>query len=344
MRLLIEILHPAHVHFFRNFVAEMESRGHEVMLTVRDKDVTLDLLEEYGLEYRVLSAQAVGSVGLARELASRVNSLSTIVKQYRPDVLTGIMGPTIVLAGRRRVPTVVFYDTEFATRTNRWVYRLADVVITPDSYQDPVPGHHVTYPGYHELAYLHPSRFAPDPDRVRAAGQAPEEPFALVRFVSWDASHDVGEIALTATQKRALVERLEVHGQVVISSEQPLPADLERYSWRGPRRDIHHVIAQAQLVVGESATMASEAAVLGTPAVYIAKTGRGYTDDQEKRYGLVRHIQPTDFPAALDAVDRYLAAPEAEIAGDHERLLAERIDVTAWMTDWFEGEEFRIPR
>ena len=38
MRVLIDILHPAHVHFFRNFHAEMEGRGHQVCITARDKD------------------------------------------------------------------------------------------------------------------------------------------------------------------------------------------------------------------------------------------------------------------------------------------------------------------
>ncbi len=337
MRILIELLHPAHVHFFRNFVHDMESNGHVVLLTARDKDVTVDLLREYGLPHTVLSSQAVGTIGLARELIGRVRSLNKIIRQFQPDVLTGIMGPTITLAGKlRRVPAVVFYDTEFATRTNRWVYRLAHTVITPDSYQKPVPGRHVTYPGYHELAYLHPNRFRPDPQRARAAGVDPEKLFSMVRFVSWDASHDVGEIALTAEQKRALVDHLTASGRVLISSEKPLPPDLEQFAWRGARSDIHHVIAFAQLVVGESATMASEAAVLGTPAVYIAKTGRGYTDDQEARYGLVRNMQPTDFDSALEAVDSYLNADPPTAAAGHERLLAERIDVTRWMVDWFE--------
>ena len=248
------------------------------------------------------------------------------------------MGPTIAVAGRlRRVPAVVFYDTEFASRTNRWVYRLAETVITPDSYQGAVPGNHVTYSGYHELAYLHPQRFIPTEQRVKDAGIDPAEPYSVVRFVSWDASHDVGEIALTSDQKRELVARLAQCGRVLISSEKPLPPDLEPYAWRGARSHIHHVLAFADLIVGESATMSSEAAVLGTPAVYIAKTGRGYTDDQEARYGLVRHVQPTEFSASLHAVDAFLATDRNEITRAHERLLDERIDVTSWMVDWFES-------
>ena len=317
----------------------MTERGHEVMLTARDKDVTVELLREYDLPHRLLSAQARGTVGLAGELASRVRKLIPILRSFQPDVLTGIMGPTIAIAGAlRRTPAVVFYDTEFAKRTNSWVYRMARTVITPDSYQDEVPGHHVTYPGYHELAYLHPARFEPQRDRLVDAGLLPDDVFTVVRFVSWEASHDVGEVALTAEQKRALVDRLKKAGRVVISSEKPLPSDLQQYAWSGPRSDIHHVLAHARLIVGESATMASEAAVLGTPAVYIAKTGRGYTDDEEKRYGLVRHIQPSDFGEALAAITDYLEESPDIAAAAHAKLLQERIDVTEWMIAWFEAQ------
>jgi len=40
-------------------------------------------------------------------------------------------------------------------------------------------------------------------------------------------------------------------------------------------------MAYCRAFIGESATMASEAAVLGVPAVYAAETGRSYTDEQE---------------------------------------------------------------
>ena len=46
-------------------------------------------------------------------------------------------------------------------------------------------------------------------------------------------------------------------------------------------------IASASLLYGESATMASEAAVLGVPAIYLDNTGRCYTREEEEKYGLV---------------------------------------------------------
>ncbi len=340
MRLLIDILHPAHVHFFRNFYAEMIERGHELLITARAKEISLELLENYGLPFKLISRQKTGTLGLASEMIKRTYRLSQIVGEFQPDAMTGIMGPSIAVAGAlHRVPAVVFYDTEFAAQTNWFTYPLAHSVCTPDCYQRKVPGTHVTYAGYHELAYLHPNRFTPDPEKLSAFGVSAAEPYYLVRFVYWKAIHDRTEIGLSLERKLEIVESLERHGRVLISSEGPLPDPLRSRGVRGPVTEIHHLLAYAQAIVGESATMSSEAAVLGVPAVFIATTGRGYTDEQEKRYGLVRYFQEEEFEAGLRTL-KELAANEPREFGARARrqLLKDKIDVTQWMVDYFEGQ------
>jgi predicted glycosyltransferase len=345
VRILIDILHPAHVHFFRNFRGVMIDRGHEVLITARDKDRSLELLDQYALPFEQLSTQRAGATGMVTEMSQRTWRLLGVMKRFRPDVMTGIMGPSIAVAGAvRRVPSVVFYDTEFARQTNWFTYPLAHSVCTPDCYQGKVRGRHRTYAGYHELAYLHPDRFQPDPDRLAAFGVAPDEPFVLVRFVSWQAVHDRKEKGLTAGQKRDLVETLQQHGRVLLSSESALPPDLSALRLTGPVEDVHHLMAHAQLVVGESATMSSEAAVLGVPAVFVATTGRGYTDDEERRYGLVRHFTEGRFDEAVATAEKLLADdPKGFGARAREQLLSEKIDVTAWMVEYFESEFGRKP-
>jgi uncharacterized protein len=339
MRILIDVLHPAHVHFFRNFHNEMVSRGHELYITARDKDRSLDLLDRFGLPYQHISSQRGGARGMAMEMAQRTGRLLQVMRAFRPDVMTGIMGPSIAVAGKaRRVPAVVFYDTEFAKQTNWFVYPLAHSVCTPDCYQGRVRGRHVRYAGYHELAYLHPNRFRPNPQRLAAFGLEEDEPYAVVRFVSWQAVHDRREQGLTSFEKRHLVEVLERRGRVLVSSEAPLPPDLAPLEVRGPVEDIHHVLAYAQLVVGESATMSSEAAVLGVPAVFLATTGRGYTDDEERRYGLVRHFTDDQFDSAVSTIEKLVGgSPRRFGQTARAQLLAEKIDVTQWMIDYFES-------
>jgi predicted glycosyltransferase len=339
MRILIDVLHPAHVHFFRNFHDEMVERGHELCITARAKDRSLDLLDQFGLAYEHLSDQRSGRVGMTVEMLARTGRLIRVMRRFRPDVMTGVMGPSIALAGAiRRVPAVVFYDTEFANQTNRFVYPLAHSVCTPDCYQGDVPGTHLRYAGYHELAYLHPNRFQPEVGKLESFGVSPDEPYSIVRFVSWQAVHDRRERGLTAQQKRHLVELLQRYGRVLVSSEAALPPDLASLEIRGPVHDIHHLMAHAQIVVGESATMSSEAAVLGVPAVFIATSGRGYTDDEEKRYGLVRHFTEKEYGAAVGAIEALLASCPRDFGrAARQRLLDEKIDVTQWMIDYFES-------
>ncbi|MEA3502044.1 MAG: DUF354 domain-containing protein [Actinomycetota bacterium] len=343
MRILVDLLHPAHVHVFRNLISQMQVNGDEVLVTARDKDVTLALLDEYDIEHLTISNQASGTVGLVGEWALRSTRLARVARSFKPDVLTGIMGVSIAPVGKLlRIPSVVFYDTEFATTTNRVVYPLATAVVTPDCYSAPVNGNHIQHQSYHELAYLHPDRFQPDPDVVAGAGIDPDSRYFIVRFVSWEASHDRGELALTSDQKRALIHQLANRGRVLISSEMPLPGDLERFAYRGPTSAIHHVMAFASLVVGESATMASEAAVLGTPAVYVATTSRGYIDDLQERYGLVRHFDPTAFEDALDTASSFTGDDAQRSAAQaRERLLHDKVDLTDWMVDFF--ERYRRP-
>jgi uncharacterized protein len=340
MRLLIDILHPAHVHFFRNFHREMVGRGHELYITARDKDRSVELLQEYQLPHEMISVQRSGA-GLAVEMAQRTRRLLKVMRAFRPDAMTGIMGPSIAVAGKlRRVPAVVFYDTEFAVQTNWFVYPLAHSVCTPDCYQGEVRGRHVTYPGYHELAYLHPSRFRPDPSRLSLFGVDPDEPTALLRFVSWQAVHDRRERGLSLRQKQNVIDVLQGQGlRVLVSSEAPLPPSLAGMEIKGPVGQIHHLLAHARLCVGESATMSSEAAVLGVPAVFIATTGRGYTDDQQRRYGLVRHFTADRYELAVAEIEKLCSGPPRAFGqAARQRLLEEKIDVTGWMVDYFESQ------
>jgi len=347
MRVLFDILHPAHVHVFRNLARELERRGHEFRIALREKDVARELLDHYGFPYRILS-QKKTRAGLALEFVTRGARLWRLASEFRPHFMTGIMGPSIApigrlrrLAAHDRARVAVFYDTEIATFTNSFVYPLADYVCTPDCYQGPVRGRHLTYAGYHELAYLHPARFTPDPEVVRAAGVDPSSPYFVVRFVSYEASHDIGTAGLTLERKLGLVRALAERGRVLVSSESRLPPDFEPYRVRVPPHEIHHLLAFARLLVGESATMASEAAVLGVPAIYVSPLGRGYTDDQERRYGLVQNFTGPRFHADIAGAARSLAdnpelATKAREA--RARLLADKIDVTGWMVDFFERE------
>ena len=51
MKIFIDINHPAHVHYFRNFISEMKLQGHLFCITARNKEVSQVLIEKYQIAY-----------------------------------------------------------------------------------------------------------------------------------------------------------------------------------------------------------------------------------------------------------------------------------------------------
>ncbi len=335
MNVLFDILHPAHVHFFRNAIAELGARGHEVRITARDKDLTLQLLRDYGIHFTCISREARTRKGLAWELASRDLRLARLALHWKTDVMASIGGISTAHAGLlTRTRNLIFYDTENATLSNLLSYPLATEVITPDCYNRRVMGRHVIYPGYHELAYLHPERFTPDPEILRRRGVNPDERFSVVRFVSWQAMHDIKARGFSLDDKRRLVRELSAFGKVYITSELVLPHDMESHRLPVAPNEIHHLLAFADLFIGESATMASESVILGTPAIYLDRVGRGYTDEQEHRYGLCFNFRPWHVEEAIAKAVKTLSENMKDSPSFRQkvsRMLAEKIDVTAYI-------------
>ena len=45
MKILIDIGHPAHVHYFKNFIKIMNKKGHETLVVARNRDCIFELLK-----------------------------------------------------------------------------------------------------------------------------------------------------------------------------------------------------------------------------------------------------------------------------------------------------------
>ena len=327
---VVTIQHPGHVHFFRHAVAELEKRGHEVHVFARESEVVVDLLEAYDLEYELLAGESTSLFSLAAVQATYETRLLRRAKRLGPDVITAIGGVAAAhVATALGAKSIVFYDTEHATLVTKLAYPFADVVCTPSCYRGEIGAKQVSYPGYHELAYLHPDRFEPDPSVLEAAGIEPEETLAVVRLSKWGASHDVGQGGFE--DPRAVVSRLEGAGaRVLLTAEGTLPAGLESYRLTTPPERMHDLLAYADVVVGEGATTAAEAAVLGTPSVYVNSLSLGYTTELEERYGLVFNCNGEDRHArALETAVSILEDGDQSVwAERRQRLLEERVDVT----------------
>jgi uncharacterized protein len=351
MRFLIDLQHPAHLHFFRPLVGRLEAAGHEVLVTGRDKDILVRLAGECGMGVEVFGVARKGVFNLGKELIYRQWRLNRIIGRFRPDVMMAIAGTFIGIPGwLRRIPTYVFYDTEHATVSNLLSYPFVTCVYVPRCYRKEIRWNHVRYDGYHELAYLHPGYFEPDESVLGELGLERGEIFTLIRLVNWGAGHDIGLSGLSRENKKRAILAFAEYGRVFISSEEELPEELEQYRLRLKVSKVHSLMSYASMIFGESATMVSEGAVLGVPGVYIDPVGRGYTDEQEREYGIVHNYTHLE---QGEAIERGVAILEGYRRGSNEerqkwkavgkRIVEEKIDVTGMMWTLF-GEGKAVGR
>lgn len=339
VRVLVNIGHPAHVHFFKNFIWQMRKMGHELLISAVDKDVTLRLLEAYRLDYDLCGRRGGNILSYIGEVVKRDYHVFGLTRRFKPDVIVGIgdlFGAHVSKITKAK--SIVFTDTEHAKLVNMVTFRFADVILTPSCFAKDLGRKQVRYDGYQELAYLHPNRFKPDPSVLGELGLTEGETFIILRFVSWGASHDMGQHGFVCP--RDAISRLQPYGRVLITSERRLGSDLEEYRIAlGPER-LHDLLYYATLYVGEGATLASESAMVGTPAVYLNTQRLGYLDEQEKEYGLVYNFSGADTSQrqAIDKAVELLNKDDLkeEWRAKRDRLLADKIDVTQFVVDFVE--------
>ncbi|MFA5570236.1 MAG: DUF354 domain-containing protein [Sphaerochaetaceae bacterium] len=337
-KVLIEIGHPAHVHHFKNLYWSLLEKNWEGFFVAKQKECSIDLLEHYCLPYVSLGSTKKGLLNKFLSLPFLIVKYTALSFRYKPNVFISRVSPLSGLSSFiLRRPHITFTDTENVKLMDSFSEPFADVILTSTSYLREHGKNQLRYPGYHELAYLHPNRFKPNKNVLSRLGVKHDEKFAIVRFVSWDAHHDIGLKGLSLENKIRLVEELRKYVRVFISSEKELPEQLKQYQIKINPENMHDVLSFATLFVGESATMASECAVLGTPAIYIDRVGRGYTDDQEKHE--VVHNYKDSEEEQNNAINKAIELIKIEklkviYAEKRDKMLAGKIDVTSFMV-WF---------
>jgi len=341
MRFLFDLVHPADAHVFHHVIRQLQERGHATRVVARHKDVLEDLLDSYGIPYESVGASGrKGLVGQGVELLRRDLAIGRTARDFKPHLVV-TRNPSGAQAGRLLgLPTVFDTDDGRAAGPNFYLAApFASIITTPDCFAEDYGRKHIKYRGYKELAYLHPSLFVPDENVLDELGVVKGEPFFIVRFVEMVASHDRGESGMPPHLRERLVELLLGHGRLFVSSEGPVPDLMETQRFPLPPNRLHHALAFATMVVGDSQTMAGEAAVLGTPNIRCSSwVGRlPYLEDLEHTWGLTKGFPPSDGEGVLAAVDAWLADTE-KVRDDflvrRSGMLAEKVNMAAWYVEF----------
>ena len=347
MSYLFFFVHPSKFHVFRRTINTLINHGHNVDILITSKDVLEDLVMAEGWNYTNIFPEGRKMKGVPPYISSAINFFRTIYRLYKYtkgkkyDLF--VTDDLLVYIGKwKGVPSIVFNDDDLSiVKQYALVLSQATHILSPDITQAGKYTHKkIGFPGYKELAYLHPNIFNPDIKIVEQFNPDLSHYFIL-RLVSLRAYHDVGMKGLGDQQVLQLVDLLEKHGKVFISSERPLPPQFEKYRLNIKPENIAHALFYANLFIGDSQTMTSEAAVLGTPAFRCNDfVGRiSVMDEKEEKYGLSYNFPPVKFDEMIVKIEELLSMPDLkkEFEQRRVRMLQDKIDLSAFMIWLFEN-------
>jgi uncharacterized protein len=334
MKIFIDIGHPAHVHYFRNFMKLMIEKGHEFCFSARDKEVTFKLLKYYEIPYISRGKGGKGILGKFFYLFKGDLIVYKVARKFKPDIFLSFASPYAAhSAFLLHRPHIALDDTEAAKFGQFFYLPFTRTKLNPLSFKKKFRSNQIRFDSFMELSSLHPHYFKPDESILNELNISKSQPFILIRFVSWDANHDFRQNGFSNSDKKKIIDILGEKYKILISSESELPEQFKGMGIKVSPEKIHHIMAFATLFIGEGATMASECAMLGTPAIYVNSITAGTLEELEK-YGLL-----FAFRSAVGVLDKAIELLSTnnlkeEFQMRRHKMLSNKINITNFLV-WF---------
>jgi len=343
MKYLFYMGHPAHFHLFKEPIKQLKAKGIECVILIKSKDVLEDLLKSSELSYiNIYNLERKdGILPLISSFVTKLFKLTRIVLKEKPDLLIASAAEFAIIGKILGTPSCILFEDDFEAipQFAKLVGPFASTMVCPSSCNSGKWQYKtINYQGYHELAYLDPRYFVPNPSSVQHLLNKNGKNY-LLRFSKLTAYHDTGINGIQDGLALKLVSMLEEQGKVFITSERALQPKLEKHRVQIDPKQMHDFLAQMDLLVCDSQTMTAEAAVLGVPSVrFNGFVGRlGYLEELEHKYQLTKGVK-VDAPNQLfEEVQNALndANLKNKCRKRKEKMLEESVDVTKFLTHLF---------
>lgn len=329
---------PAHVHLYKHSIRRLQSMGHEVIALGRDYECTRALLEYYDLPFSIYGSCRDTKSSLFKSLPGHFAGILRASRSFRPDIIFG-MGAYSSFAGVvTNSPTVLILDSEPTTLDHRLSYPFARAILTPSAFKKYLGPKHYQFSGFKECAYLHPAVFTPDRSVRSELGVEPDERFAIVRFNAFGSHHDIGQSGFDHARRRRVVDAIAEHATVFVSGDtgRSLADRSGVYDYQLHPARIHDALYEASLLVADSQTMVTEAALLGTPTIrsnsFVGPDDMGNFLELERR-DLVRNIR--DIEDVISAARSFLTDPDvkADWRARRDEYISDLVNLTDIITD-----------
>ncbi len=339
---LFQLNHPAHYHLFKNTIKSLKKAGHNVHISIKNKDILKELLNGY--DYFVISEayRRKNLFSIIQGVIKRDVAFLKLVKRLKPDIMVGTSPEIGHIRRFVNVPAIFFGEDDVTISKELFLgsltcYPFFDTIISPKGCNNSIWNKKtIFYDGFQKLAYLHPNWFVPDRRKVHLPVN---QRYFVLRFSNLDAYHDINASGIDNNIGIELIRILEKHGEVLITSEREIPLEFEKYRFKGNLNDIHHYLYYADFYIGDSQSMAIESAMLGTPSIRFNNfVGRiGVLNELENEYKLTYGIRVNEKNKLINKLNwllRNYNDTKELLQKRRNKMLTQKIDVTAFMV-WF---------
>lgn len=268
MKIWIDLTNSPHVMFFEPLIKSLREK-HDVVLTARDYQQTLALLEKKGLSYSLLGKHHGKSLatkikGVFGEIAVRTK----FIKDNKPDLTITHQSYYATLAARLSGrKSLYIFDGDGAILQMLGIF-FASRALAPEKLPKRIMGVKIEkYPGLKEEVYI--SSFTPDKDYLAKLGLDSQKMTILIRPEAGSASYIKKENVL-----KPLLDSLEKEEQFQVILLPRTPEQKEYYKKSYENFFIPEGILSGpdlafnvDLVISGGGTMNREAVVFGTPVI-----------------------------------------------------------------------------
>lgn len=342
MKILFYLVHPAKFQFHKMQIKELRARGHIVDIIINSKDILEDLVKEENWDYTNLFPEGRKIKGLHVYIAAVISifkTISRLLKYTKGKKYDLFIGDLLTILGRiKGVPSL--YPTDDVIRQvpeqSIFLFTCKHIIAPKITELGHFNKKKINYDGYKALAYLHPNIFSPSVELIDNKYQ--NKRLFFIRCTGFGATHDIGRSGIDDLVLEKLVNLLKNKGEIIISSERELPDHLQKYEYKGKKNDVFHYMAFADIVIGDSVSMCTEAALLGTPVVEYDN----YWFEMEQlvelqnKYKLIDLFEPPNLMQMLKKVEEIIIFPnlKKDALLRKDTFIDEKIDVNKFLV-WF---------
>ncbi|NMC75901.1 MAG: DUF354 domain-containing protein [Candidatus Methanofastidiosa archaeon] len=342
MRYLFYLVHPAKFQFHKEQIKKLKKDGHTVDIVINSKDILEELLKEENWQFYNIFPEGRKIKGLHVYIAAFISIFRTIyrlLKFTKGKKYDLFIGDLLTILGRiKGVPSL--YPTDDVIRQvpeqSIFLFTCKHIIAPTITDLGIFNKKKINYDGYKALAHLHPNCFSPNFDFLDLASIGNK--LFLIRCTGFGATHDLGRKGIDNEVLNEIIGLLENKGDIIISSERVLPDHLEKYKFKGNKNKIHHLMAIADIFIGDSTTMCTEAALLGTPVVEYDTYW--YEIEQmlelQYKYEMIHLFQPPALELMLEKISEIVNSDSSKAMAIRKKdaFIQEKIDVSEFLV-WF---------